>query len=69
MGTKFGSGCFQNQSPNSPRLRLALRVLRYASQRNCDLTLKTQSLDRLNHAESLRPLIPNTAKIPQRYPA
>ena len=40
----FGSGRFQGQSPNSPRLRLALRVLRYASQRNCDLTLKTRGL-------------------------
>jgi hypothetical protein len=31
---------FEGQSPNSPSLRLALRVLRFASQRNCDLTLK-----------------------------
>ena len=38
---KFGFGRFEGQSTNSPRLRLALRVLRFASQRNCALTLKT----------------------------
>ena len=36
-----GSGRFWGQSPNSPSLRPALRVLRCASQRNCDLTPKT----------------------------
>ena len=32
---------FWGQSANSPSLRLALRVLRFAAQRNCDLTPKT----------------------------
>ena len=44
----MGSGCFQGQSTNSPCLRLALRVLRNASQRNCDLTLKINRLDELS---------------------
>ncbi len=52
----FGSGRFQGQSPNSPRLRLALRVLRYASQRNCDLTLKTSRLDEFSsNGKRVRP--------------
>ena len=38
----FGIGRFRGQSTNSPRLWLALRVLRFASQRNCDLTPKTK---------------------------
>ena len=39
---KFGIGRFRGQSTNSPCLRLALRVLRFASQRNCDPTPKTR---------------------------
>ena len=34
-------GRFRGQSANSPSLRPALRVLRFAAQRNCDLTPKT----------------------------
>ena len=45
-------GRFEGQSTNSPSLRLALRVLRFASQRNCDLTLKTSPL-------ALRIALPN----------
>ena len=39
---QFGRGRLRGQSPNSPSLWLALRVLRFASQRNCDLTPKTK---------------------------
>ena len=39
---KFGSGRFRGRSTNSPSLWLALRVLRFASQRNCDPTPKTR---------------------------
>jgi hypothetical protein len=49
--TEFGSGRFEGQSTNSPNLRLALRVLRFASQGNCDLTLKT----RFGHASGRQP--------------
>ena len=38
---KLGIGHFRGQSTNSPRLRLVLRVPRFASQRNCDPTPKT----------------------------
>ena len=41
-GTTFGIGRFRGRSTNSPRLRLALRVLRFATQRNCDTTPKTR---------------------------
>ena len=41
---QFGIGRFGGQSPNSPILRLALRVLRFATQRNCDPTPKTRRL-------------------------
>jgi hypothetical protein len=43
---------FEGQSPNSPSLRLALRVLRFASQRNCDLTLKPIS-KRAQHRQTV----------------
>ena len=39
--TGFGIGRFRGRRTNSPRLRLALRVPRFASQRNCDPTPKT----------------------------
>ena len=39
---EFGIGRFRGRSTNSPRLRLALRVLRFATQRNCDPTPKTR---------------------------
>ena len=39
--TTFGIGRFRGRSTNFPCLRLALRVLRFASQRNCDPTPKT----------------------------
>ena len=41
-GTTFGIGRFRGRSTNSPRLRLALRVLRFTTQRNCDPTPKTR---------------------------
>ena len=40
---EFGHGRFEGQSANFPSLRLALRVLRFTAQRNCDLTLKPTS--------------------------
>ena len=42
---KFGTGRFRGQSTNSPSLWPALRVLRFASQRNCALTPKTRILE------------------------
>ena len=39
---KFRIGRFWGRSTNSPSLRLALRVLRFATQRNCDPTPKTR---------------------------
>jgi hypothetical protein len=43
-GSGFGIGRFRGQSTNSPSLRLALWVLRFATQQNCDLTPKTGRL-------------------------
>ena len=51
---KLRCGRFEGQSTNSPSLRLALRVLRFAAQRNCDLTLKT-----------IRPPIPSPNPTPK----
>ena len=42
-GRGIGSGRFRGRSTNSPCLRPALWVLRFAAQRNCDPTPKTSS--------------------------
>ena len=46
--TNSGSGVFGVGAQIPPRLRLALRVLRFATQRNCDPTPKTNRLDALS---------------------
>ena len=43
-GRGIGSGRFRGRSTNSPCLRPALWVLRFAAQRNCDPTPKTRIL-------------------------
>ena len=53
-GIRFGIGRFRGRSTNSPSLWLALRVLRFATQRNCDPTPKTSGSPPKSCAVKLR---------------